>query len=415
MAAGGTDVVDDGVLRLREGQSEAVPGPAGAGPGRSCLFYATLSVLLALSWQFLTVHYNFGDNWTALFHTGVKLAVPPSLEFENVYRFPRTFGYDAQFYHYIAHSPLSPEEFSKYVDGPTLRWRRILVPALAHLLAFGRSEWVDTAFLTVTLGFLFLGSYWLSVYAVRAGRHPAWGLGYLLVPATMIAIERLTIDMALVTLCVGYVLYAEDPSPWKSLAILVAAPLVRETGLLLCLSHALFCLGRRQWRRMVLSVAASMPFLVWTSHVNANALGDGTHWTGWIPLAGLYQRSLRPVMRLWRGPEHAIASALDYLAFLGVCLALALVLYLIWKHKMEPVVVASAIFMLAISLVENQKVWGEAYAFGRLVSPVLIWLAMLGLSLRRWWLCVPLLAFLPRVGAQLATHLPGIVRGMAGL
>ena len=370
---------------------------------------------MALCWQFLTVHYNFGDNWTALFHTGVKLAVPPSLESENVYRFPRSFGYDAQFYHYIAHTPFSSEEFSKYVDGPSLRWRRILVPALAHLLAFGQSAWVDTAFLVVTLAFLFLGSFWLSLYAVRAERRPAWGLGCLLVPATMIAIERLTIDMALVTLCVGYVLYAEDRSPWKSLAILAAAPLVRETGLLLCVSHALFCLGRRQWRRMVLGVAASIPFLVWTSHVRANALPDGTHWTGWIPLAGLYQRSLRPVMRLWRGPEHAIASALDYLAFLGVCLALALVLYLIWKHKMEPVVVASAIFMLAISLVENQKVWGEAYAFGRLVSPVLIWLAMLGLSLRRWWFCVSLLTFLPRVGAQLATHLPGIVRGMAGL
>ncbi len=83
---------------MTEGQPAAAPGPAGAGPGRSCLFYATLSVLLALCWQFLTVHYNFGDNWTVLFHAGVKQIVPPSLESENIYRFPRTFGYDAQFY-----------------------------------------------------------------------------------------------------------------------------------------------------------------------------------------------------------------------------------------------------------------------------------------------------------------------------
>ena len=40
---------------------------------------------------------------------------------------------------------------------------------------------------------------------------------------------------------------------------------------------------------------------------------------------------------------------------------------------------------------------------------------MLGLSERRWWLGLPLLMFVPRVSAQLATHLPGIVKGMLGM
>ena len=77
-----------------------------AGWKRACLSYALLSVLLAWSWQCLTVHFNFGGNWTALYHAGVRRSIPPSLASEDVYRFPRTFGYDAQFYHYIAHSPL---------------------------------------------------------------------------------------------------------------------------------------------------------------------------------------------------------------------------------------------------------------------------------------------------------------------
>ena len=270
------------------------------------------------------------------------------------------------------------------------------------------------------MSFLFLGSYWLSAYAVLGGRHPAWGLGYLLVPATMIAVERLTIDMALVTLCVGYALYAEARSPWKILPILMAAPLVRETGLLLCASHALFSAWKRRWGRAVLALAASVPFFLWAAYVDARVLPDGTRWTNLIPLFGLYHRTLRPVVRWMGGTPHVIAAALDYLAVLGVWVAIVLVLYLLWKRRhwqrqATPVVVALTTFTLAIAFVANPKVWAEAYAFGRLVSPILVWLAMLGLSERRWWLGLPLLLFVPRVSAQLATHLPGIVKGMLGM
>ena len=398
-----------------EEPAEQIQRRVPAGWKHSCLSYALLAVLLSLSWQYLTVYLNFDGNWTALYHTGMRRPVPPSLAHEDVYRFPRTYGYDAQFYHYIAHSPLSPERFARYLDGPALRWRRILVPALAHGIALRQEAWVDPAFLAVTLGLLFLGCYWISVYAVRAGRHPAWGLGYLLAPATMIAVERLTIDMALVTLCVGYVLYAEARSPWKSLSILIAAPLVRETGLLLCASHTLLSAWRRQWGRAVVALISLVPFFLWAGYVGARALPDTTLWTNLMPLSGLYARTLRPFVPWKRGTTHSVAAALDYLAVLGVWLAIALVLYLLWKQRSEPIVVTLVTFTVAISFVANSKVWAEAYAFGRLVSPILVLLAMIGLSERRWLFFVPLLAFVPRVSAQLATHLPGTLKGMLGM
>ena len=370
--------------------------------------------MLAFAWQALTVHYNFEGNWTALFHTGDRRSVPPALASEDVYRFPQTFGYDAQFYHYIAHSPFDPKEFEEYVDGPGLRWQRIVVPALAHALALGNSMWVDAAFLTVILGFLFLGAYWMSVYAVRAGRHAAWGVGYLLAPATMIGVERLTIDLAFVSLCVGYVVFAESRSAWKVVPFLVLSPLVRETGLLLCIADTLLSIGRRQWGRAAGAVLSSVPFFVWLEYVQTHSLPDRTQWTSWIPLYGMYERTLHPVARYLAGVKDVIASALDYVAVLGVWLALALVLYLLWSRKSNPIVFALATFMLATTFVANSKVWAEAYAFGRHVSPVLVWLAMLGLSYRKWWMSLPLLMFVPRIGAQLGTHLPGIFRGLLG-
>ena len=44
-----------------------------------CAAYGLIAVLLALTWQYLAVHYNYAGNWTALFCTGAKLSQPPSL------------------------------------------------------------------------------------------------------------------------------------------------------------------------------------------------------------------------------------------------------------------------------------------------------------------------------------------------
>jgi hypothetical protein len=371
-----------------------------------------LCVLLALSAQFLTVHYNFDGNWTALFHTGRRQAVPPSLEFENIYRFPG-YGYDGQFYHHIAHSPLSPRKFYRYVDGITLRWRRILVPALAFALAGGQTEWVDAAFISVTLGFLFLGTYWLSRYAQAYGRHAAWGLTYLLLSSTLISIERLTVDMALVSLCVGVLYYAQFGPRWKTYPLLCAAPLVRETGLLAILGYGLYQLARRQYRTAAGVFATAIPWVGWALFVASITGIDPSRWTSLIPLQGLLHRTLFPGEYPLFGPYHRVSEALDYLAVLGLWLAFVMSAYVIRSQRGTPLPFLLGVFV-AISTLASSKVWAESYAFGRYVSPILIWLAMAGLSPRRWWLGVPLLMFVPRVAAQLATHLPGILRGVAG-
>ncbi len=122
----------------------------------------------------------------------------------------------------------------------------------------------------------------------------------------------------------------------------------------------------------MLGLASSVPFFVWAAYVDAHVLADGTRWTHLIPLFGLYRRTLRPVVRWMGGTPHVIAAVLDYLAVLGVWVAIVLVLYLFWKRRYwqrqsAPVVVALATFTLAIAFVSNPKVWAEAYAFGRLV------------------------------------------------
>src|SRR5688500_10270411 len=142
------------------------------------------------------VVWNYGGNVTGLFYTGSASQLPPELEAEPTWRVSDPKGYDAQFYHLIAHDPLILRGWEGYVDNPRLRWRRIAVPALASI--FGPA--VHWAFIGIQLAFVFFGAWWLSLYAQRVGLTAVVGLAFVLVPATLVSIDRMTIDLALAAL-----------------------------------------------------------------------------------------------------------------------------------------------------------------------------------------------------------------------
>lgn len=70
-----------------------------------CLLVALACGILVFCWQLLTVHYNYQDHWNALFCTGEQLPIPPQLASEHLYIFRGSYGYDGEYYHYIAHDP----------------------------------------------------------------------------------------------------------------------------------------------------------------------------------------------------------------------------------------------------------------------------------------------------------------------
>ena len=124
---------------------------------------ALAAVLGMWLWQFATVHFNYGGNWTALFNTAPNWPRPAFLASEDVYTFPPgSLGYDGQMYHFIAHDPWMSRGAAAAMDDPALRYRRILVPALAWAVALGRDSAIHAAYIAVILGFVFLGVYWLA-------------------------------------------------------------------------------------------------------------------------------------------------------------------------------------------------------------------------------------------------------------
>ena len=176
---------------------------------------ALISTLLGLSWQLLTVHYNYSGNLTALFCSGSKVPTPPSLAGEHIYVFPNSGGYDGQSYHYVAHDPLCRSDIGRAVPDPMLRYRRILLPGLAYLAALGRQRSIDVSYIACNLGFLFVGAWWLALLLIRLRIHPWFATLYVLAPASLISLDRLVVDLALTSLCLGFAVYANSGAKWK--------------------------------------------------------------------------------------------------------------------------------------------------------------------------------------------------------
>lgn len=370
---------------------------------------ATVALLLVLLWLLLTVHYNDHDNWTALYYTGAQSTVPPQLGDEDVFQVRGSTGYDGQYYHYIAHDPFFQRGMEKYVDNPHLRYRRIFVPALAYLLAFGNEEYVDSLYLAITLAFLWAGAYWLSRFAAVHGISPWAGLAFVLIPSVLVTLDRLTVDLALAALAIGFIYYA-DRGHWRTLClILTIAPLVRETGVIFI---AAICIWK--WRKAWLFALCALPFLAWELLLRLRWGSDQTVYTTSIPYSALIDRTLHPVQFALTSRWLAIASALDYLALLGIWAALALCVWLLWKRKFDLAAIAALIFGAFAGTLGAPQIWSDAYAFGRTLSPLLIWLALRAIIDRQWSMLIPISFAVPRILFQFQPQCKGILHQMFG-
>src|SRR5262245_30647670 len=96
---------------------------------------------------------NYGGNVTGLFYTGRAASLPPQLPPDHTWRVNDQAGYDAQYYHLIAHDPLIVRNFEPFIDNPRVRWRRIGVPGLAALITAGSDQYVDYGYVAIQLVF----------------------------------------------------------------------------------------------------------------------------------------------------------------------------------------------------------------------------------------------------------------------
>ena len=355
----------------------------------------------AVGWQAAVAHFDYGGNWTAFFRIGTYAPLPPAEEGENFYRFP-SGGYDGQYYRLIARDPLLLHDTSSYINAPRLRYSRILVPALAWIAALGRPAAVTRTYFAVVILFLGLGAYWLSRYAVLAGRSAWWGAAFLLVPAALISIDRLTVDIALAALTIGFALYWRGGPLWKLYLVLLFATLAKETGVLLLAAYCFHAIFGKHWVRAAAMGSAGIPAAIWCIYVRLHAPVSAATWIR-IPFQAAIQAMLHPEyypLRKW------FVTPLEYLAWMGLLVAIAMAIGRLKRNN--PLSLAGFLFAVLAATV-NFSVWQEVEAFGRVFTPLLI---LLPLEWPAGWSLVPLLAVLPRAAVYPLSETAGVIRAL---
>jgi hypothetical protein len=386
--------------------------------------WAIAALALFLLWQFLTVHYNRGGNWTALFLTGQDYSMPPELV-AGTYRFPGG-GFDGEMYRYVAHDLFMQRGYARYMDAPAQRYHRLLVPALAYLLVGGHEAWIDASYIAVIGLFVLLGAYWLSRWAVISGLHPAWALAFLLVPATLISMDRMTVDVALAAFTVAFAVYWRSGSGLKLFIVLVLACLVRETGLLFVAGVCLFELLHRRFARVALWACAALPMFAWYWFIR-RIYSEKTHFGAPTWFAdklgpGLFYRMLQP-------PRYPLPPLLETIARFADVLALAAILFasilaivlLLRGHPKDPLAISGFLFAGLVFALTSGRYWTDVNGYARVLSPLLILVALPSIARKTgsafpWWFgLMPVLAVDLRLGLQYQAAIGGIVRGLLHL
>jgi hypothetical protein len=373
-----------------------------------------------LLWQFLTVHYNRGGNWTALFLTGQSLGIPPELA-PGTYCFPGD-GYDGEMYRYVAHDLFMQRGYARYIDSPPLRYRRLLIPGLAYLLAAGRQPAIDASYIAVVALFVFLGAYWLSRWAALEGARPAWALAFLLVPATLISMDRMTVDIAIAAFTAACAVYWRTGSWRKLYIVLLLACLAHETGLLLAGGMCLYELAARRFWRAVFWASATLPLFLWSWLLgrifHTTSYGVERRFAGGVGL-GLFHPMFQPPRYPLPPLLEDIARFADVLALACVLLALILAVAPVLRGRpKEPLVFCGLLFALLVLILPNSDVWTDVNGYARVFSPLLLLVALPSIAGKTWvavpwWIgLVPTIGVDLRLGVQFASSVGGVLRGL---
>ena len=400
---------------LHSGKNGAVHQPIASA------VWAVAALALLLLWQFLTVHYNRAGNWTALFLTGEQYVVPPQMA-PGTYRFPGV-GYDGEMYRYVAHDLFMQRGYARYVDLPAERYRRLLVPAMAYLLAAGREDRVDASYIAVIALFVFFGAYWLSRWAVLQDAHPAWALAFLLVPATLISMDRMTVDVALAAFTVAFAVYWRSASWWKLYIVFMLACLARETGLLLVGGACLFELLHHRLERVVLWASATLPMFAWFFFL-LSLYPQKTHFGA--PRWFANRLGLGVITRMLHPPRYplppfleTIARSADMLALAAILLASILAILLVARaHATAPPAISALLFIALVCALTAQQYWTDVNGYARVMSPLLILIALPAIARKTspafpWWVgSIPSIVIDLRLGLQYTSQVGGVIRGL---
>ncbi len=192
-----------------------------------------------------------------------------------------TWGYDGQFYYYIALHPLHAVQF---LDLPTIRLQRIFYPLVIIAVSLAQRPLMPYAMLLINWAAVVGGTWMVAALLRRWGRSPWWALSYALASGIPVALQFDTAEpLAFALVIAGVACWehvrpasapvwpapgtAEDRSALRWMiagaAAFAAALLTRELAAYFVAAYAGGALFRRDWRGIGWALLPFVPVTLW--------------------------------------------------------------------------------------------------------------------------------------------------------
>jgi hypothetical protein len=272
-------------------------------------------------------------------------------------------GYDGQFAYYIA---LGGANAVPYIDGPTLRYQRILYPLTARVLAMGNSDLVPWTLIAVNVAAHSVGAALFTYLLVTYGISPLAGLIYTFWVGAIFAVrfdlnELMCYALALAAL----VTYHHKHYRW-TIVLLMLSTLTKELGMIFAAGIALHALAQGQRRWAILFVGS--PLLLFLTWWGIMRVWFGTFPTIYpsakihlIPLQGMFLEE-DPVeftlLAIWLG----IPAVVFFIA----------ALHFMWRSRSVPLGAALVLMAAGFVLVMPDVTWEDQVAAYRVGMPLVI-------------------------------------------
>ncbi len=302
-------------------------------------------------------------------------------------------GYDGQFFYFIARDGAAAVPL---IDGPSLRYMRILYPLAARLLALGQAALVPWTLIAVNVLALAAGAGLLAYLLVRRGAPPAYGLVYAVWIGALLALRLDLSELLCFALALAAVAaYDHQRTGWAVLWLVLAA-LTKELGLVIAVGLALHAaLGRARWRQaLALLLLPHVAFLLWVLLLRL--------WLGRLPLGYPAARLDLPLYGWFtiQEPMHQLFAGL-WLALPALALSLAA----LWRTARTRQLTLGAALLLVgagFTLVMPDLTWQDFVAACRVGLPLIVTgLLFLGEHYPRalpwaaaWWVPATLVLFM---------------------
>jgi hypothetical protein len=211
---------------------------------------------------------HIGDEFLHSSHTSQAI--------DSVQRTQSPFGYDGQFYFFIAADPTHARDYMRVgtEDQSGIRYARVVYPAAARLASAGSMAALPAAMIAVNLLAVGLGTAAVALWLVRRGRTPWPAALYGLWPGVVYAVFRdLSEPLAYCFAALAVLVF--DPRSNRRLAgaagLLALSLLTRETTIAFVVGLTVAVgLHDRSWRRPLGFAAVSIaPMIAWRLAVTA--------------------------------------------------------------------------------------------------------------------------------------------------